>query len=124
MLTFPKCNMHQRLSTLKKVSALWLVVLLSSASWMLSSAYDFPLPGHILIHGPSVSSFFLVPFDVSVHAATARFLSSDLAVGSQGKPVLFKDDFLRAMHEFIPVAMRDITKPAADGGRSGWEDVG
>ncbi|KAK4722036.1 hypothetical protein R3W88_012269 [Solanum pinnatisectum] len=41
-----------------------LVVLLSSASWMLSSAYDFPLPGHILIYGPSVSSFFLVPFDV------------------------------------------------------------
>ncbi|KAK6792144.1 hypothetical protein RDI58_011225 [Solanum bulbocastanum] len=62
--------------------------------------------------------------DRSVHAATARFLSSDLAVGSQEKPVLFKDDFLRAMHEFVPVAMRDITKPAADGGRSGWEDVG
>ncbi|KAH0681314.1 hypothetical protein KY284_022399 [Solanum tuberosum] len=62
--------------------------------------------------------------DRSVHAATARFLSSDLAVGSQEKPVLFKDDFLRAMHEFIPVAMRDITKPAADGGWSGWEDVG
>lgn len=62
--------------------------------------------------------------DRSVHAATARFLSSDLAVGSQEKPVLFQDDFLRAMHEFVPVAMRDITKPAADGGRSGWEDVG
>ncbi|KAK4722037.1 hypothetical protein R3W88_012270 [Solanum pinnatisectum] len=62
--------------------------------------------------------------DRSVHAAAARFLSSDLAVGSQEKPVLFKDDFLRAMHEFVPVAMRDITKPAADGGRSGWEDVG
>ncbi|XP_019233051.1 PREDICTED: peroxisome biogenesis protein 1-like [Nicotiana attenuata] len=28
------------------------------------------------------------------------------------------------MHDFVPVAMRDITKPAADGGRSGWEDVG
>lgn len=41
-------------------------MLLSSASWMLSNAYDFPLPGHILIHGPSVSSFFLVPFDVYV----------------------------------------------------------
>ncbi|XP_055835853.1 peroxisomal ATPase PEX1 isoform X2 [Solanum dulcamara] len=62
--------------------------------------------------------------DRSVHGATARFLSSDLDVGRQEKPVLFKDDFLRAMHEFVPVAMRDITKPAADGGRSGWEDVG
>ncbi|CAN4121123.1 unnamed protein product [Withania somnifera] len=62
--------------------------------------------------------------DRTVHAATARFLSSDLSVGRQEKPVLVKDDFLRAMHEFVPVAMRDITKPAADGGRSGWEDVG
>ncbi|KAJ8541601.1 hypothetical protein K7X08_002417 [Anisodus acutangulus] len=62
--------------------------------------------------------------DRSVHAATARFLSSDLGVRRQKKPVLVKDDFLHAMHEFVPVAMRDITKPAADGGRSGWEDVG
>lgn len=28
------------------------------------------------------------------------------------------------MHEFVPVAMRDITKSASEGGRSGWEDVG
>ncbi|XP_059280235.1 peroxisomal ATPase PEX1 isoform X2 [Lycium ferocissimum] len=62
--------------------------------------------------------------DRSVHAATARFLSSDLDVGRQEKPVLVKDDFLHAMHEFVPVAMRDIAKPSADGGRSGWEDVG
>lgn len=62
--------------------------------------------------------------DRSVHAATARFLSSDLGIGRQEKPILIKDDFLRAMDEFVPVAMRDITKPAADGGRSGWEDVG
>lgn len=62
--------------------------------------------------------------DRSVHAATGRFFTSDLGVGRQEKPLLLKDDFLHAMHEFVPVAMRDITKPAADGGRSGWEDVG
>nr|XP_016459470.1 PREDICTED: peroxisome biogenesis protein 1-like isoform X1 [Nicotiana tabacum] len=62
--------------------------------------------------------------DRSVHAATGRFFTSDLGAGRQEKPLLLKDDFLHAMHEFVPVAMRDITKPAADGGRSGWEDVG
>ncbi|OIT27640.1 peroxisome biogenesis protein 1, partial [Nicotiana attenuata] len=61
--------------------------------------------------------------DRSVHAATGRFFTSDLG-GRQDKPLLLKDDFLHAMHDFVPVAMRDITKPAADGGRSGWEDVG
>lgn len=28
------------------------------------------------------------------------------------------------MHEFLPVAMRDITKSTPEGGRSGWDDVG
>lgn len=28
------------------------------------------------------------------------------------------------MNEFLPVAIRDITKPATEGGRSGWDDVG
>lgn len=28
------------------------------------------------------------------------------------------------MHEFLPVAMRDITKSAPEVGRSGWDDVG
>lgn len=28
------------------------------------------------------------------------------------------------MRDFLPVAMRDITKSAADDGRSGWDDVG
>lgn len=28
------------------------------------------------------------------------------------------------MHDFLPVAMRDITKSASDDGRSGWDDVG
>ncbi|KAK6131484.1 hypothetical protein DH2020_034770 [Rehmannia glutinosa] len=40
------------------------------------------------------------------------------------KPTLVRDDFLQAMQNFLPVAMRDITKPSNEGGRSGWEDVG
>jgi peroxin-1 len=34
------------------------------------------------------------------------------------------DDFSRAMHDFLPVAMRDITKSSPVGDRSGWDDVG
>ncbi|KAA8544695.1 hypothetical protein F0562_019457 [Nyssa sinensis] len=62
--------------------------------------------------------------DRSVHAAIGRYLSCDLVLGENEKPTLIKDDFLQAMHEFLPVAMRDITKSASEGGRSGWEDVG
>ncbi|CAK9170048.1 unnamed protein product, partial [Ilex paraguariensis] len=61
--------------------------------------------------------------DRSVHAAIGRFLSGDLASGEHERPTLVMDDFLQAMQEFLPVAMRDITKPP-EGGRSGWEDVG
>ncbi|XP_059656844.1 peroxisomal ATPase PEX1 isoform X2 [Cornus florida] len=62
--------------------------------------------------------------DRSVHAAIGRYLSSDLAFGEHGKPILVRDDFSQAMHEFLPVSMRDITKSASEVGRSGWEDVG
>ncbi|KAL0314374.1 UNVERIFIED_CONTAM: Peroxisome biogenesis protein 1 [Sesamum angustifolium] len=62
--------------------------------------------------------------DRSVHAAIGRTLSADLGSGENEKPTLVRDDFLQAMQNFLPVAMRDITKPAAEGGRSGWEDVG
>ncbi|KAK4429598.1 Peroxisome biogenesis protein 1 [Sesamum alatum] len=62
--------------------------------------------------------------DRSVHSAIGRTLSADLGSGENEKPTLVKDDFLQAMHNFLPVAMRDITKPATEGGRSGWEDVG
>uniref|UniRef100_A0A5B7BPC2 Peroxisomal ATPase PEX1 n=1 Tax=Davidia involucrata TaxID=16924 RepID=A0A5B7BPC2_DAVIN len=62
--------------------------------------------------------------DRSVHAAIGRHLSCDLVLGENEKPTLIKDDFLQAMHEFLPVAMRDITKSASEGGHSGWEDVG
>lgn len=62
--------------------------------------------------------------DRSVHAAIGRSLSDDLGSRENEKPTLFRDDFLQAMQNFLPVAMRDITKPATEGGRSGWEDVG
>ncbi|KAL0360292.1 UNVERIFIED_CONTAM: Peroxisome biogenesis protein 1 [Sesamum radiatum] len=62
--------------------------------------------------------------DRSVHAAIGRTLSADLGSGENEKPTLVRDDFLHAMENFLPVAMRDITKPATEGGRSGWEDVG
>lgn len=62
--------------------------------------------------------------DRSVHAAICRFVSVDLDCGEQKKPTLVKDDFLQAMHEFLPVAMRDVTKIASEGSHHGWEDVG
>lgn len=62
--------------------------------------------------------------DRSVHAAIGRFLSTDLSFPKHEKPALVRDDFLLAMDDFLPIAMRDITKPSKDGGRSGWEDVG
>lgn len=62
--------------------------------------------------------------DRSVHAAICRFVSRDLDCGEQKKPTLVKDDFLQAMHEFLPVAMRDVTKIASEGSHHGWEDVG
>ncbi|XP_019182268.1 PREDICTED: peroxisome biogenesis protein 1 isoform X2 [Ipomoea nil] len=62
--------------------------------------------------------------DRSIHAAVSRILSSSSCLSDKERPTLIKDDFTHAMHEFLPVAMRDITKPSSDGGRTGWEDVG
>ncbi|XP_020271277.1 peroxisome biogenesis protein 1 isoform X2 [Asparagus officinalis] len=62
--------------------------------------------------------------DRAVHAAVSRFLSSHGAFEEQEVPALVKEDFSQAMHDFVPVAMRGLTKAASDGGRSGWEDVG
>ncbi|OIW10240.1 hypothetical protein TanjilG_27991 [Lupinus angustifolius] len=62
--------------------------------------------------------------DRAVHAAVHRFLPSNAAVSEHECPTLLGEDFSQAMHDFLPVAMRDITKAASDGGRSGWEDVG
>ncbi|KAK8524684.1 hypothetical protein V6N13_015695 [Hibiscus sabdariffa] len=62
--------------------------------------------------------------DRAVHAAVGRCLPSDTGSEENMKPVLVRDDFSQAMHEFLPVAMRDITKSAPDVGRSGWDEVG
>ncbi|XP_019090622.1 PREDICTED: peroxisome biogenesis protein 1-like isoform X1 [Camelina sativa] len=60
--------------------------------------------------------------DRAVHAAIGRHLPCES--NNLSKYSLVKEDFTRAMHEFVPVAMRDITKSASEGGRLGWEDVG
>ncbi|KAL5773626.1 hypothetical protein ACOSQ2_013550 [Xanthoceras sorbifolium] len=62
--------------------------------------------------------------DRAVHAAVGRFLPSDSGCEKQLKPTLVRNDFFLAMHEFLPVAMRDITKSSPESGRSGWDDVG
>ncbi|GAB2284824.1 hypothetical protein Dimus_019277 [Dionaea muscipula] len=62
--------------------------------------------------------------DRTIHAAVTRFLPPHSASRIQGNASLILDDFSQAMHEFVPVSMRDITKSAPEGGRSGWEDVG
>ncbi|XP_031266242.1 peroxisome biogenesis protein 1-like [Pistacia vera] len=62
--------------------------------------------------------------DRAVHAAVGRFLPSDSGGEKNIHPTLVRDDFTQAMHDFLPVAMRDISKPSPEGGRSGWDDVG
>ncbi|CAH8270485.1 unnamed protein product [Arabidopsis lyrata] len=59
--------------------------------------------------------------DRAVHAAIGRHLPCESNISKYN---LVKEDFTRAMHDFVPVAMRDITKSASEGGRLGWEDVG
>ncbi|KAE8653680.1 peroxisome biogenesis protein 1 isoform X1 [Cucumis sativus] len=62
--------------------------------------------------------------DRAVHAAVSRFLPLHFAHNQNQNPTLVENDFSLAMNEFVPASMRDITKPAAEGGRSGWDDVG
>ncbi|KAJ0101558.1 hypothetical protein Patl1_05235 [Pistacia atlantica] len=62
--------------------------------------------------------------DRVVHVAVGRFLPSDSGGEKNIHPTLVRDDFTQAMHDFLPVAMRDISKPSPEGGRSGWDDVG
>ncbi|KAJ0975826.1 hypothetical protein J5N97_017791 [Dioscorea zingiberensis] len=62
--------------------------------------------------------------DRAILAAVSRFLPNFSDKDKHETPTLVKEDFLQAMHEFIPVAMRGLTKAAPEGGRSGWEDVG
>ncbi|KAJ7969258.1 Peroxisome biogenesis protein 1 [Quillaja saponaria] len=62
--------------------------------------------------------------DRTVLAAISRFLPNSSAYDGYEKPTLLGEDFSRAMHDFLPVALRDITKSSSDGGRVGWDDVG
>ncbi|CAL9016238.1 unnamed protein product [Prunus brigantina] len=62
--------------------------------------------------------------DRTVHAAIGRFMPYHFAFDKSENPTLIRDDFSRAMHDFLPVAMRDVTKSAPEGGRIGWDDVG
>ncbi|KAG8485798.1 hypothetical protein CXB51_019196 [Gossypium anomalum] len=39
-------------------------------------------------------------------------------------PMVVRDDLSHAMHEFLLVAIGDITKSVLDVGRSGWDNVG
>ncbi|KAJ0045236.1 hypothetical protein Pint_03944 [Pistacia integerrima] len=61
--------------------------------------------------------------DKSVHLVVGRFLPFDFGGEKNIHPTLVRDDFTQAMHDFLPVAMRDISKPSPEGGRS-WDDVG
>lgn len=62
--------------------------------------------------------------DRAVHVAVSRFLSSHVTHKEHMVHNLVKEDFLQAMHDFVPVAMRGLTKAPSEGGRSGWDDVG
>jgi hypothetical protein len=74
-----------------------------------SYAYTFALQG-ILV-------------DRAVHAAASRFVLPYAYLNSM-KSTLVMEDFLTALHDFLPVAMRDLRKYAPDGNDGGWEDVG
>ncbi|KAF9610912.1 hypothetical protein IFM89_025712 [Coptis chinensis] len=61
----------------------------------------------------------------AIHAAIGRFLCSSSNVKDHENPILVREDFSQAMNDFLPViSMRDITKSASEGGRTGWDEVG
>ncbi|WVZ91724.1 hypothetical protein U9M48_037857 [Paspalum notatum var. saurae] len=62
--------------------------------------------------------------DRAVHAAASRFVLPSNASPNSLKPTLVTEDFSKAMHGFLPVAMRDLRKYAPDDKDGGWEDVG
>lgn len=69
-------------------------------------------------------SFQEILVDRTVHCAVRRFLPSNASIDVRESPAILREDFSQAMLDFLPVAMRDITKSASDDGRSGWNDVG
>lgn len=78
----------------------------------------------IIIKTKLINSTQEILVDRAVHAAVSRFLPLHFAHNQNQNPTLVENDFSLAMNEFVPASMRDITKPAAEGGRSGWDDVG
>lgn len=70
----------------------------------------------------TVSQEILV--DRAVHTAAYRFLLPSNASHNSLKRTLLMEDFSKAMHGFLPVAMRDLRKYAPDDKDGGWEDVG
>ncbi|CAO2177330.1 unnamed protein product [Urochloa humidicola] len=62
--------------------------------------------------------------DRAVHAAAARFVLPSNVSPNSVKPTLVMEDFSKAMHGFLPVAMRDLRKYAPDDKDGGWEEVG
>jgi peroxin-1 len=62
--------------------------------------------------------------DRAVHTAAYRFLLPSNASHNSLKRTLLMEDFSKAMHGFLPVAMRDLRKYAPDDKDGGWEDVG
>lgn len=65
--------------------------------------------------------------DRAIHAAVTRSVSpqgSQELASTECKPGLVIEDFLTALENFLPAAMRGIAKTGSQGGRMGWEDVG
>ncbi|PIA25324.1 hypothetical protein AQUCO_11800013v1 [Aquilegia coerulea] len=62
--------------------------------------------------------------DRAIQSSIGRFLSSYSTSKDHENNVLVKEDFSQAMTDFLPVSMRDITKAASEGGRTGWDEVG
>ncbi|KAK3122394.1 hypothetical protein QOZ80_8BG0669000 [Eleusine coracana subsp. coracana] len=62
--------------------------------------------------------------DRAVQAAASRFVLRSNASLNSVRQSLVMEDFLKAMHGFLPVAMRDLRKYAPDDKDGGWEDVG
>ncbi|KAK8970931.1 Peroxisome biogenesis protein 1 [Platanthera guangdongensis] len=60
--------------------------------------------------------------DRAVHAAIGHSLA--FHDKEPQRPALVKEDFLQALHDFVPVAMRGLTKTGVEAGRNGWEDIG
>lgn len=62
--------------------------------------------------------------DRAVHASVGHHLVSRSSSDKSEEAALIREDFSKAMNDFLPVAMREVSKSAPDSGRAGWDDVG